>query len=178
MNARSLRILLPIVAAFCVSACMIEIKYQAPRWKCTLKCNGKTEKAECGYDSYPTVYEYSVPEFFVMDDGRVIFRFFDKGTGLKLQAASEGPFKYGEKYTYSRGDDSFDVAFNWLYGGIAYGCDCGWICFKSSRMPGTAYTLDFEFDLSSSDGSSMEIRNGTFTVYDRVQPRNTAAGLQ
>ncbi len=178
MKARSIRILLPIVMAFCVSACMIEIKYQAPRWKCTLRCNGKTEKAECGYDTYPTVYEYSVPEFFIMDDGRVVFRFYDKGTGLKLQAANDGPFKYGTQYSFSRNDEYFDVSFDWLYSGKAYGCDSGFITFKTSIMPGTAYTIDFEFDLSAPDGSTMEIRKGTFTVFDRVQPRNTAAGLQ
>ena len=178
MRARSIRFLLPIMVALCVSACMIEIKYQAPRWKCTLKCNGKTEKLECGYDSYPSMYEYSVPEFFVMDDGRVVFRFYDKESGFKLQAANDGPFKYGVKYNCSRSDDFFDVSFNWLYGGIAYGCDSGWICFKSSLMPGTSFTMDFEFDLSTSDGSRMEIRSGTFTLYDRIQPRNTAAGIQ
>lgn len=178
MNARGIRILLPILVAFCVSACMIEIRIQAPRWRCTLNCNGKYEKAECGYDSYPTVYEYSAPEFFVRDDGQIVFRFFDKDTGLKLQAASDGPFKYGVKYDYSRGDEYFNVSFDWLYEGKDYVCDGGCITFRNNILPGIAFAIDFEFDLSASDGSEMKIRNGTFTVYDIVEPRNVDLGLQ
>lgn len=178
MKARAVRILAPIVIAFCVSACMIEIKYEFPRWRCTLKCDGARQSQECVLDTYPETREYSVPEFFVMDNGGVVFRFFDKNTGLKLQAANGERFVAGTKYQFKRGDEYFDVSFDWLYNGKDFSCDSGWMIFKRNLMPNIAYTIDFEFDLSASDGSSMTISNGTFTSYYKVKPRNIDLGLK
>ena len=157
---------------------MIEIKYDSPRWRCNLKCNGKSEKMVCRADSKQYYKEYSQPEFFIMEDGGVVFRFFDKDTGFKLQGGNDGPFKKGVKYRFSRGDEYFSVSFDWLYGGKAYSCDSGWMSFDYSVLPGVTYTVDFEFDLSAPDGSTMEIRNGVFSVYDKSNPVNTIPGLE
>lgn len=178
MRSLLFKILLTVSVALCASSCMIEIKYEAPRWKCTLEHNGVTEKLVCKEDSFPLSQEYSVPEFFFRDDFGVIFRFYDKNTGLKLQFANDGPFKDGQKYSFKRGDEHFDVAFDWLYAGKEYSCDSGWIIFKKYSIPGIDYLIDFEFDLSTPGGDKMEIRKGTFTVYYKVKPRNTFEGIE
>ena len=178
MKARLISILAPLVIAFCVSSCMIQIKYDFPRWKCTFACDGEQQREVCGNDTYPETFEYSVPEFFIRDNGEVVFRFYDKNTGLKLQAANDAPFKNGTKYSFKRGDEYFDASFDWLYGGKEYKCASGSMTFKRSPLPSIAYTIDFEYDLTCPDGSTMEIRNGIFTVYQRVNPRNTDLGLE
>lgn len=178
MKARLINILAPLLIAFCVSSCMIQIKYDFPRWKCTLTCDGKHQREVCGNDTYPKSFEYSVPEFFIRDNGGVIFRFYDKNTGLKLQAANETPFKSGTKYSFKRGDEYFDASFDWLYGGKEYNCTSGSMTFKRSSQPSIAYTIEFEYNLTTPDGITMEIRNGTFTVYRRVNPRHTDLGLE
>ncbi len=178
MKTRILNIFAVLATFLCISACMIEIRYDFPRWKCTFTCDGEQQREVCGNDTYPETFEYSVPEFFIREDGVVIFRFYDKNTGLKLQAANEAPFKNGTKYSFKQGDEFFDASFDWLYGGKEYKCASGSMSFKRSLLPSIAYTIDFEYDLTCPDGSTMEIRNGAFTVYQRVNPRNTDLGLE
>ena len=171
--------LLVLASVVCgLSSCAIVIEDHAPRWKCSLKCNGVAENYECVEDTYPVSMEYAVPEFFIMEDGKVVFRFFYKEIGLELQAASDKPFKNGKKYSFSAGDEFFDVSFDWLYNGKDFSCDSGTMQFNRSILPGIAYTINFEFNLSAPGGSKMEIRSGVFTVYDKVQPRNTDIGLR
>jgi len=178
MKTRHICIPVLLATALFLSSCMIQIKFESPRWECTLKCNGKVQKEVCGNDTYPGEYEYSIPEFFIQDNGGVIFRFYDKNTGLKLQAANETRFKSGTKYSFKQGDAYFDACFDWLYKGKKYLCDSGSMTFNRSSNPSIAYTIDFEYDLVAPDGSTMEIRNGTFTIYDRIKPRNTDLGLE
>ena len=178
MKTGMIKIVLIIIALFSLSSCALEIKYQAPRWKYTLKYNGKTDKFNCVEDTYPVEMEYSVPEFFIRDDGTVIFRFFYKDIGFKLQAANDGPFKNGSRYEFRKGDEFFDVSFDWLYNGKAYECTSGWMEFKRGFLSDAAYTVSFEFDLIAPDGSKMEIRDGVFSACNKVQPRNTAQGIQ
>ena len=172
------RTLYILLALLCLTSCLIEINIEYPRWKYSLKCNGKDQSFICSRDTYPVDWEYSVPEFFIKDDGTVIFRFFYKDIGLKLQFANDGPFNNGKKYSLSAGDEYFDTAFQWLYDGKAYECKSGWIKFQRSIFSSVDYTMDFEFDLSAPDGSNLQIRNGVMTFYDRVQPRNTAQGIR
>lgn len=178
MRKIAFRLLLAAAAFFCLTSCLMEIKIQAPRWKYSLTCNGVTDRFECVDDTYPVSMEYSVPEFFAMEDGKVVFRFFYKETGFKLQAANDGPFRNKEKYSFAAGDEFFEASFDWLYGGKEYKCDSGWVMFKRNILPGTDYTVDFEFDLSAPDGSKMEIRDGVFTVFSKVEPRGSASGIE
>ena len=171
------RIIVTALALCCLSSCLIQIYYQAPRWKFTLKCNGTEDKFECVDDTYPVSMEYSVPEFFIMDDGKVVFRFYYKDTGFKLQFANDGAFSYGRKYSYKAGDEFFDVSFDWLYKGKSYECRSGFIQFESDIL-NADFTVNFEFDLEAPDGSRMEIRKGLFTVYDKVRSRNTSLWLK
>ncbi|MBR4826936.1 MAG: hypothetical protein IKZ91_03525 [Bacteroidales bacterium] len=140
--------------------------------------NGISYDYTCVQDTYPVHMEYAVPEFFSMDDGRVVFRFFNKETGFELQAGNEGPFKNGKEYSFSAGDEFFDVSFGWLYEGLDFQCDGGSMTFSRNILPGIAYTVKFEFDLSSPDGSRLEIRKGVLTVYDKVEPRNAELGIK
>ena len=178
MKTGTIKILLIILALCSLSSCALEIKYQAPRWKYSLKYNGKEESFSCLEDTYPVSMEYSVPEFFIKEDGTVIFRFFYKEMGFKLQAANDGPFKNGRKYEFRKGDEFFDVSFDWLYKGKDYECTSGWMEFKRGFLSDAAYTVSFEFDLTAPDGSKMEIRDGVFSACNKVQPRNTAQGIQ
>ena len=173
-------ILLALALSMCLaSSCAIVIKQALPRWKVTLKCNGKSYSHKCGEDTYPVEMEYSVPEFFIRNDGRVVFRFNYKDMGFKLQfATTGGPFEEGQKYSFVRNEEFLDVSFGWLSDGKRFKCSQGWIEFNRSILPDISYTLDFEFDLSASDGSQLQIRKGTLTIYDRVKPRNLDLGLQ
>lgn len=161
-----------------LSSCAIIIKEQAPRWKYSLRYNGVQDSYECVEDTYPITREYTVPEFFIMEDGKVVFRFYSKALGLELQAASDGPFEARKQYRYKKGDEFFDASFDWLYGGMTYECTSGSVEFRRSILPSVAYTVHFEFDLTAPDGSTMEIRSGVFTVYYKVNPRNTDLGLK
>lgn len=171
-------ILLLLAICLCsLQSCMIEIREQQPRWGYSFKCNGVSQNYECVNNTYPSRMEYSVPEFFTMEDGKVVFRFYNKDTDFKLQAANNGPFKIGKKYDYKAGDEYFDVSFGWLYDGKEYECSSGWIEFKKAAFTREAYRINFEFDLTAPGSDKLEIRNGVFSVYDKVAPRNTAAGL-
>ncbi len=178
MRKSIIKLLLAATAICILESCLTTIVYQAPRWNYSLKCNGVTDKFDCRTDTYPVSMEYSVPEFFVKDDGKVVFRFFYKDIGFKLQAANDGPFKNGKKYYYSAGDEFFEASFDWLYEGKEYTCDSGWVMFRRNILPGTDYTVDFEFDLSAPDGSKMEIRDGVFTACSKIEPRGTASGIK
>ncbi|MBO4742236.1 MAG: hypothetical protein J5533_01250 [Bacteroidales bacterium] len=172
-----IKYILLAVSLLSLASCMMVIEYKPPRWKCEMKFNGASQSSLCEEDTYPVSMEYSVPEFFIMDDDRVVFRFFYKATGLKLQFANNAPFKYGKRYYFNGTEEFFDVQFDWLYGGVAYECTSGWIEFHSSVLSSVAYTIKFEFDLASPQGDKAEVRSGTFTVYDVVKPRNTNEGL-
>lgn len=179
MGRNFIKVLFLAACFCCLTSCMIEIREQFPRWKVSLKYNGVSDSFECVDDTYPASMEYSVPEFFILDDGdKVVFRFYYKDMGLKLQAASEGPFRYGKKYSLRSGDEFFDVSFDWLYNGRKYECQSGWMEFKRAMTIREAYSVSFEFDLAAPGEEPLSIRNGVFTVYDKVAPRNTGAGLQ
>lgn len=179
MKRKLTRLLSLALALFCLSACVIVVYHKATRWSLSLKCNGAEDHFECIDDTYPVEIEYSVPEFFIMDDGQVVFRFFYKKTGFKLQFANQGPFKYGKKYSYKAGDEYFDASFVWLYKGQQFECRSGSVEFKRPLLSASsiAYTVHFEFVLTAPGSNDMEIRNGVFTVYDKVNPRNTDLGL-
>jgi hypothetical protein len=173
-----LRLLLLAAVLFGANSCLIEIKQESPRWKYSLTCNGEKNSYTCIHDPLSAEIEYSVPEFFILDDGTVVFRFFDKDTGLKLQAGCFGPFRSGVTYSFTKDDRYFSVAFPWLYNGAQYECTSGHFTFRTSLLPAVAYTLDFDCKLSDSSGNTLDIRNGVFTVYNKVNPRNTAAGIR
>ena len=177
MRARLIRLIIVLACLCSLQSCMIEIREQQPRWGFTLKCNGVSQSYECVSVTTPVSMEYSVPEFFYKEDGTVIFRFYYKDTDFKIQAANNGPFKYGQRYDYKAGDDFFDVSFGWLYDGKEYECRSGWIEFKKALTIREAYRISFEFDLTAPGSDKLEIRNGVFTVYDKVEPRNNKAGL-
>lgn len=171
--------LLLLAAVLCnVTSCLIEVKQESPRWKYSLTCNGEKSSYTCTDDPLSIDLEYSVPEFFVMDDGAIVFRFFDKDTGLKLQAGCYGPFRSGVPYNFTKDDRYFSVDFPWLYNGAQYECTSGCFTFRTSILPAVAYTIDFDCNLSDPSGRNLEIRNGVFTVYNKVNPRNTAVGIR
>lgn len=179
MRINCLKLLLLALCLCALPSCMIVIRDQSPRWEYSLKCNGKTDKFKCIEDTYPKSMEYSVPEFFIKEDrDKVVFRFYYKHIGYKLQFATTGPFQYGKRYEFNEGDEFFDVTFRWLYNGVEYKCRNGWIEFKKgSALLREAYSIKYEFDLTAPGSDKLEIRNGTFTVYDKVEPRNTDLGL-
>lgn len=177
MKAHLTGLLLLAATLCCLTSCLTMIYVKAPRWLVYLKHNGVEDSYTCFQDTYPVSQEYSVPEFFIMDDGKVVFRFYYKDTGFKLQFANDGAFSYGRKYTYKAGDEFFDVSFDWLYKGKSYECNSGFIQFERDILD-AAFTVNFEFDLTASDGSKMEIRKGQFTAYDKVKPRNISLGLK
>ena len=172
------RIMLLACVVCGLASCAIIIEEHAPRWKYSLKYNGIADSFECVEDTYPISEEYAVPEFFIMDDGKVVFRFFYKDIGFELQAANDGPFKVGKTYYFSGTDEYFDVSFDWLYDGKDYECRSGSMSFERSILSNAAYIIRFEFDLYAPDGSKMEIRDGIFYAYYKVQPRNTDLGLK
>ena len=168
-----------VALACCLTSCITVIEIKEPRWKCSFSYDGKQYSYECKEDTYPVEQEYSVPEFFTMDDGTVVFRFFNKDNGLKLQAACDGPFRYGQRYDFDPENVFWQASFGWLYGGAAYECRSGWVKFSRGLLPGVAYTMSFSYDLAEPvSGAVLQIRDGTFTAYSKVMPRGVGTALK
>ena len=178
MRRRLLFIVLALATLAGTSSCLMVIRDSAPRWKYSLKYNGTNDSFTCTEDTQPFVQEYSVPEFFVMDDDVIVFRFYDKASGLKLQAGNTGPFINGKTYSFKEGDPFLDVSFQWLYNGKEYTCRSGSMKFSRNILPNIDYKIDFSFELETPAGTRLSITDGVFTAYSKIQPRNTELGLK
>ena len=165
-----------IALAFCLCSCLIHID-PSPRWKVSLKNNGVLKSISSISDPSPGSNEYSHPEFFVNIGDTTVFRFNDEMDGFKLQFCTTGPFVFGQRYEYKKGERFFDVRFDWLYPSDDYYASSGWITFKKSIRDDIPYVVEFEFDMDSQTSPSAKIRNGVFTVYEKSGPRTTGAGL-
>lgn len=176
---RVLRLFLAFLLLATASSCIMVISTEDndPRWEVSFKYNGHKESTTVTDNPSPVSMEYSVPEFFIKEDGRVIFRFNYENIGFKLQFPNNGPFVYGKRYSFTGKEEYFDVLFDWIYNGVDYSCKDGWIEFQSSKRRKIAYTIKFQFDLVSPGGTKMQITDGVFTVYEKIEPRNTDVGL-
>lgn len=167
---------LVLLCAACSCIMILDIDND-PRWKVSFKYNKAKENLTFRDDPSPKGYEYSIPEFFIMDDGQVVYRFYFKNRGFKLQFANIGPFVYGKRYYFTGKEEYFDVSFHWVLDYVKYTCNNGWVEFHPSNDAKISYTVKFEFDLVSPEGKKMQIRDGVFTVYEIIKPRNTDVGL-
>lgn len=160
-----------------VSSCKAVKWLDGPYWKVSLKFDKKAYNRAC-YD-YPTPVnvEYSYPDFIPIGD-TVVFRFFDKRGGFKLQIPNVGPFIYGRRYEFKGDERYFAATFDFIKPSDPPEAVSGWVRFNQSIVPSmVAYTVDFEFDVVGLSGYTGMIKNGLFTVHTKVEPKNMELGL-
>ena len=160
-----------------VSSCMTVVRIDGPYWRVSLNLDKKSyTRASYEYPT-PVNVEYTYPDFITIGD-TVVFKFFEKSGGFKLQIPNVGPFVYGQRYEFKGDERYFDATFDFIKSSDPPEAVSGWVKFNQSLLPSfIAYTMDFEFDVKGLSGYTGTIKNGVFTVYAKVEPKNTALGL-
>ena len=90
---------------------MTVVRIDGPYWRVSLNLDKKSyTRASYEYPT-PVNVEYTYPDFITIGD-TVVFKFFEKSGGFKLQIPNVGPFVYGQRYEFKGDERYFDAPPN------------------------------------------------------------------